>query len=119
MESRKTMATALFVGNIAEHTTEATLADLFNRNGFPVKRILLPKLSGGQRTRGYAFVHLEARGAVARALTAMDRMELDGRLLVLHAVASETTGGAYPSNHRAVGQHQRPQRRSRTNPSSP
>lgn len=105
------MTVPLFIGNIAAHTTERAIEELFARNGFATVRILLPRLAGGApRTRRYAFVYLRTASEALCALVRLDRAELDGRSLVLHVAGSPGADHERPTQPQV--EYRRPHRRS-------
>lgn len=104
------MTVPLFIGNIAAHTTERAIEELFARNGFATVRIMLPRVaSGGPRTRRYAFVYLRTVLEALCALVRLDRVELDGRALVLHVAGS--LGAGHERSTQPQVEYRRPHRR--------
>ena len=75
------MGTKLFVGNLAYRTTEDSLRELFEGDGFTLRdlRIVTDRETG--RSRGFAFVEMESPDDARRAVESFDGVELDGRAL--------------------------------------
>src|SRR5438876_8698787 len=70
----------LFVGNMSFHTSESDLRTLFEPYG-EITRIHLPTDRETGRARGFAFVEMASDDEAAKAMTALNGKELDGRVL--------------------------------------
>lgn len=68
--------TKVFVGNLSFKTREAELAQEF---GSVAKVISANIITRGPRSLGYGFVELESEEDAQKAVTAMDKKEIDGR----------------------------------------
>lgn len=75
------MGTRLYVGNLAFHSTEDSIAAAFGQDSRRVKNVsLITDRSTGQ-SRGFAFVEMETEADAQAAIKALDGSDLDGRSL--------------------------------------
>ena len=73
------MGKKLYVGNLSFNTTESELRDLFGRHGAVESvKVITDRETG--RSRGFAFVEMEA-SAADEAMRALDGTDLGGRSL--------------------------------------
>ena len=70
----------LFVGNMSFHTTEDELRALFEPFG-EITRIQVMTDRETGRSRGFAFVEMASDDEAAKAITALNGKEVDGRAL--------------------------------------
>ena len=74
------MTSKLYVGNLAFHTTEATISDSFAKYGEVSEvKLILDRETG--RSRGFAFVTMATAQAAQDVIANMNQQELDGRSL--------------------------------------
>jgi len=73
----------LYVGNLAFETTENDLQDLFEQQGTVSEVSLITDRMTG-RSRGFAFVTMEANTAGQTAISALNGKELHGRALTVN-----------------------------------
>ena len=73
----------VYVGNVSYYATEAHIRALFQAAGFHVTAVNIVKDKFTKRSKGFAFVDLETEEEAARALTRMDGLSLEGRLIVV------------------------------------
>jgi RNA recognition motif-containing protein len=77
------MSTKLFVGNLSFNTTENQLQDMFAAHGTVTEvDLIMDKFSG--RSRGFAFVTMEAKEAADAAVQALNGKSIDGRALTVN-----------------------------------
>ncbi|MCL4785302.1 MAG: RNA-binding protein [Verrucomicrobia bacterium] len=92
------MSTKLFVGNLSYNTTENQLQDMFGAHGAVTEvDIIMDKFSG--RSRGFAFVTMEAKEAADAAVQALNGKSIDGRALTVNEARPREerprSGGGY------------------------
>ena len=81
----------LYVGNLPFSTTEAELRDLFGRHGSVESvKVITDRETG--RSRGFAFVEMDASGA-ADAIRALDGSDMGGRSLRVNEAQERSGGG--------------------------
>ena len=81
----------LYVGNLPFSTTEAELRDLFGRHGSVESvKVITDRETG--RSRGFAFVEMDANGA-ADAIRALDGTDMGGRSLRVNEAQERSGGG--------------------------
>jgi cold-inducible RNA-binding protein len=73
------MNTKLHVGNLATHTTSATLAEVFQGRGTPVVSVQVVRSRDPKHSRGFAFVEMPSEAEAAAAVQAVDGAEVDGQ----------------------------------------
>jgi len=73
------MTKRIYVGNLASHTTERDLTDLFERVGRIVSASIITDHDTG-RSKGFGFVEMGSEDA-ERAITQLNQMDLNGRTL--------------------------------------
>lgn len=72
------MAKKLYCGNLAYHTTEATLSELFGAIGEVVSvNLIIDRMSG--RSKGFAFVEMAENDDAQRAVAELNGKNVDGR----------------------------------------
>lgn len=74
------MGTKLYVGNLPFSATEEDLRPLFEQHG-PVVSISVITDRDTGRSRGFAFVEMEAPAGAEAAISALDGQEFEGRAL--------------------------------------
>ena len=85
------MSKKLYVGNLPFSTTEEELRDLFGEHGdVESVKVITDRETG--RSRGFAFVEMEA-GAADAAMRALDGKELGGRSLRVNEAQERRGGG--------------------------
>lgn len=88
----------MYVGNLSFDSTEQDLRTLFSEHG-TVSDIFLPTDRDTGRPRGFAFVTMDSKASMIKAIKEMDGKEVAGRnLKVNEARAREERGGSYGSN---------------------
>ena len=81
----------LYVGNLPFSTTEAELRDLFGRHGSVESvKVITDRETG--RSRGFAFVEMDASGA-SDAIRALDGTDMGGRSLRVNEAQERSGGG--------------------------
>jgi cold-inducible RNA-binding protein len=85
--------TKLYVGNLSYGMTDETLLQLFSEKGYkPVSaRIITDRETG--RSRGFGFVELGPGDDATRAIGEFNRLNLDGRALIVNEARQESGGG--------------------------
>jgi RNA recognition motif-containing protein len=73
------MTKRIYVGNLASHTTERDLTDLFERVGRIVSASIITDRDTG-RSKGFGFVEMGSEDA-ERAIAQLNQMDLNGRTL--------------------------------------
>ncbi len=79
------------MGNLPFSATESELRDLFEKHGEVTSVNVITDRETG-RSRGFAFVEMEASGAEA-ATQALDGQDMDGRPLRVNEARERTRGG--------------------------
>jgi RNA recognition motif-containing protein len=74
------MGSKVYVGNINYRTSDQALRQLFTEYG-NVESVHLAKDRESGRFRGFAFVEMSNSDEAAKAITALDGQEIDGRQL--------------------------------------
>ena len=100
--------TKLYVGNLSFEATDASLQELFQTKGFQVESARVIRDMDTGRSRGFGFVELGAGEDMARAITALNGQELDGRALQVNearpqAPRSSSGGGSDRGRNRGGG----------------
>lgn len=72
--------TNIFVGNLAYQTTESEIEAAFSQFG-AVERVSIVRDRQTGQPRGFAFVEMTDSGAAAKAITALNGREMNGRTL--------------------------------------
>jgi RNA recognition motif-containing protein len=85
----------LYVGNLAFETTENDLQDLFEQQGHVSDVALVTDRMTG-RSRGFAFVTMEANEAAQNAIAALNGKELHGRALTVNEARPRPEGSGRP-----------------------
>ena len=81
----------LYVGNLPFSATEAELRDLFARHGAVESvKVITDRETG--RSRGFAFVEMDANGA-SDAIRALDGTDMGGRSLRVNEAQERSGGG--------------------------
>jgi len=81
----------LYVGNLPFSATEAELRDLFARHGAVESvKVITDRETG--RSRGFAFVEMDANGA-SDAIRALDGTDMGGRALRVNEAQERSGGG--------------------------
>jgi RNA recognition motif-containing protein len=81
----------LYVGNLPFSTTESELREVFSRHGSVESVKLITDRETG-RSRGFAFVEMDANGA-GEAIRALDGTEMGGRSLRVNEAQERSGGG--------------------------
>jgi RNA recognition motif-containing protein len=86
----------LYVGNLAYHTSEDGLRELFERDNRKVVSAHIVTDRDTGRSRGFAFVEMASPADAQAAIAALDGAELDGRPLRVNEARARTDspGGA-------------------------
>jgi len=87
--------TKLFVGNLSFDTTEDSLRTLFAAHG-TVETIALISDRDTGRPRGFGFIEMSNADA-ARAMSALDGKDFEGRTLKVNEAQQKPAGGARSS----------------------
>ncbi|MGJ3241821.1 MAG: RNA recognition motif domain-containing protein [Opitutales bacterium] len=83
----------MYVGNLSFDTTKQDLESMFSEHG-AVTDVHLPEDRETGRPRGFAFVTMDSKDAMVKAIAAFDGTEVDGRTLkVNEARPREERGG--------------------------
>jgi cold-inducible RNA-binding protein len=81
--------TSIYVGNLAETTTEAALQDAFSQHG-KVSEVNIIKDRETGRPRGFAFVEMPNTSEAATAITQLNHKEIDGRSVTVNEARPKT-----------------------------
>ena len=85
----------MYVGNLSYDTTELDLRTLFAEHG-EVTEVHVPMDRDTGRPRGFAFVTMDSKSSMVKAIKALDGTEVDGRnLRVNEARPREDRGGGF------------------------
>ena len=92
----------IFVGNLSFGATEDAVRSLFEQYG-AVERVSIITDRDTRQSRGFGFVEMSSNEEALRAIAALDRKELDGRVLNVNEARPKEDrgfggGGAYRSN---------------------
>ncbi len=82
----------LFVGNLSFQTTESELRSLFEPFG-QITRVHIATDRETGRSRGFAFVEMSNDEEAARAMTALDGKDFEGRNLKVNEARPREGGG--------------------------
>jgi cold-inducible RNA-binding protein len=93
------MNTKMYVGNLPFSATENELRQLFEAYGV-VSAVELPMDRESGRPRGFAFVTMEAQGAMNEAIKALDSKDWNGRRLSINEARPRAERGFEPSKAR-------------------
>ena len=85
--------TKLYVGNLSFEATDASLQELFQTKGFQVESARVIRDMDTGRSRGFGFVELGAGEDMAKAITALNGQELDGRALQVNEARPQAPRG--------------------------
>ena len=89
----------LYIGNLAGRITDSGLEELFTGKGFQVASARVICDREGGRSRGFGFVEFGSSDDAARAITEMNGLDIDGRVLqVNEARPQESRGGGCRTN---------------------
>ena len=77
------MGRRLFVGNLPYQVGEAELQELFSRVG-SVESVRVMRDMATGRARGFAFVEMSTDEEAQRAVTELDKYQLEGRTLAVN-----------------------------------
>ncbi len=92
------MGTRIFVGNLPFSATETQLNELFSQHG-EVTSVSIVKDKFTDRSRGFAFVEMNAADAATAAISALNQHQMEGRPLTVN-VARERTERPSRGNER-------------------
>lgn len=85
----------LYVGNLSFKATELDVRTLFAEHG-DVAEVHMPTDRETGQPRGFAFVTMDSKDSMVKAIKALDGQEHDGRnLRVNEAKAREDRGGSF------------------------
>ncbi len=90
-DGRIGLSKRLYVGNLPFSTTDQELRDLFEKHGEVTSVNVITDRETG-RSRGFAFVEMEASNAEA-AMQALDGRDMDGRPLRVNEARERESGG--------------------------
>ena len=107
----------LYVGNLAEQTTENGLRQLFAQAGPVVTVHLVRDLSTGQ-PEGHAFVTMASAAGAQKAIASLREASVGGRQIVVN-IAEQSMLPSYPSRLGAFSVTKRSPRVNRVNPGQP
>jgi cold-inducible RNA-binding protein len=94
------MSTKLYVGNLANVTTEPQLQDFFSEAGEVISAKIITDRQTGQ-PRGFGFVEMETKLEGEKAISMFNGQELDGRpLTVNEAKPQQKSGGGGGGGYR-------------------
>jgi nucleolin len=82
-------ARKLFVGGLADSTSEVELRAVFERAGFQVEHLALPRDRETGRLRGFAFITLTSEAEASRARTQLQGADCSGRPLSIREFSQE------------------------------
>jgi len=82
----------VFVGNMSFETTESGLRSVFEPFG-EITRVQLITDRDTGRPRGFGFVEMSSDEDAAKAITALNGTQMDGRALNVNEAKPKTTGG--------------------------
>ena len=83
----------VFVGNMSFETTESGLRSIFEPFGEITSVNLITDRDTG-RARGFGFVEMSSDEEAARAITALNGTQMDGRALNVNEAKPKAAGGA-------------------------
>jgi len=93
----------LFVGNLPFSTTEDSLRELFAQFG-EVQRVKVMTDRDTGKPRGFAFVEMTQDDDAAKAITALNGKDLNGRALTVNEARPKPDRGGYrPGGGRGKG----------------
>ena len=107
----------LYVGNLAELTTENGLRQLFSQAGQVLTVHLVRDLSSGQ-PEGHAFVTMASAAGAQKAIASLREASVGGRQLVVN-IAEQSMSPSYQSRLGAFSVTNRSPRVNRLNPGQP
>ena len=82
---------SVFVGNLSFEATEGGLRSIFEPFGEITRCNLMTDRDTG-RARGFAFVEMSSDEDAAKAITALNGTEMDGRALTVNEAKPKTAG---------------------------
>lgn len=83
------MAKKLYIGNLPFSTTDDVLNQMFAQHGAVTSaRVIVDKMSG--RSKGFAFVEMEADDAANAAISALNETEVEGRKITVAEARPQT-----------------------------
>lgn len=110
------MAKKIYIGNLSFHTTEDTLQNTFSEFG-QVVSVSIIKDRMTEQSKGFGFVEMENEEDAAKAISALNGKELDGRRVRVneaeerkprsfdHGDRGERREGGYRNNYRNGGRN--------------
>lgn len=107
----------LYVGNLAQLTTENGLRQLFSQAGQVLTVHLVRDLSSGQ-PEGHAFVTMASAAGAQKAIASLREASVGGRQIVVN-IAEQSMAPSYQSRLGAFSITKRNPRVNRLNPSQP
>ncbi|KAI5466171.1 hypothetical protein BGZ63DRAFT_420677 [Mariannaea sp. PMI_226] len=84
----------LFIGGLAWHTEEATLRQKFEEFG-PVEEAVVVKDRDTGRSRGFGFVRYTQEGDAHKAISTMNNVEFDGRVIRVDKASDNGPRGGF------------------------
>jgi RNA recognition motif-containing protein len=86
------MSIKLYVGNLANDTTEEQLSTLFSEAGAVSSAKIITDRHTGQ-PRGFAFVEMETKLAGQKAISMLNGKNIDGRTLAVNEAKPQQRSG--------------------------
>lgn len=89
----------LYVGNLSFDTTDESLQQLFTSNGFQIASARVIRDGETGRSRGFGFVELGPTDDMAKAISALNGFNLEGRVLQVNEARPQAPrGGGFGGN---------------------
>ncbi|HKS91764.1 MAG TPA: RNA-binding protein [Tepidiformaceae bacterium] len=83
----------IYVGNLSYETTDASLAAAFEAHGAVKSAAVVRDRESGQ-PRGFGFVEMGDNKEAARAISALDRTQIDGKAVNVSVAREPNSQGA-------------------------
>ena len=83
----------LYIGNLSFGVTDDSLQQLFSSNGFQVESARVIRDLDSGRSRGFGFVELSPSEDTARAITQLNGLNLEGRVLRVNEARPQAARG--------------------------
>jgi len=83
----------LYVGNLPFEVTDESLQQMFSSQGFEVQSARVVRDMGTGRSRGFGFVELGPKEDLARAISQLNGMTLEGRALQVNEARPQAPRG--------------------------
>jgi len=101
------MAKKLYVGNLPWSVTSIDLDSIVNRLGLVVARCEIVYDRETDRSRGFAFLHFDTDEQGRAAMTALNGLDVKGRVLVVNEATSRQQDRGKPSQRGGGGDYRR------------